>query len=79
MTRTIHADELKTRLIAGDVVVIDVRREADYRADAQAIPGAVWRRPDDVAQWSAALPRDKDIVIYCVRGGSVTTTSTTGS
>jgi rhodanese-related sulfurtransferase len=41
MSRTISAEELKTRPDAGDVIVIDVRREADYNADARAIPSAV--------------------------------------
>jgi rhodanese-related sulfurtransferase len=31
----------------------------------------VWRDPDDVAHWSKNLPQDKEIIVYCVRGGSV--------
>lgn len=71
MNRTISPQELKTRVGGDDIVVIDVRREADYVADPQALPGANWRNPEDVDQWAAALPADKEIVIYCVRGGSV--------
>ena len=34
-------------------------------------PDAVWRNPDEIGQWSAQLPKDKEFVVYCVRGGSV--------
>lgn len=71
MNRTISPQELKTRLSDGDVVVVDVRRDADYDADPHALPGAVRGRPEEVAQWSASLPPDQEVVVYCVRGGSV--------
>jgi rhodanese-related sulfurtransferase len=35
------------------------------------IPGASWRDPLAIAAWSADLAPDRDIVLYCVRGGSV--------
>ncbi len=69
MTRTVKPSELKP--ILNRAVLLDVRRKADYDSDTQTIPGAVWRDPEQVAQWSGQLPADKDIVIYCVRGGSV--------
>ncbi len=65
-------DELKVLLqTRKDVVVFDVRRKADYDADSQKISGAMWLDPEKVAQWCTALPHDKQVVIYCVRGGSV--------
>jgi rhodanese-related sulfurtransferase len=54
-----------------DVVLIDVRRKDDYNADPQMIPNAAWRDPNLVTQWSDELPKDKEVVVYCVRGGSV--------
>ncbi len=72
MSRTISAQELQTLLVRrADLILLDVRREADYAADPQALPDAHWRKPEDVDQWAAALPADKEIVIYCARGGSV--------
>jgi rhodanese-related sulfurtransferase len=54
-----------------DVIILDVRRKSDYESDSQTIPGAQWHDPEKVAEWSKTLPKDKDIVVYCVRGGSV--------
>jgi rhodanese-related sulfurtransferase len=52
-------------------LVFDVRREADYVASDEAIPGAMWKNPDKIDAWIGAVPRTLDVVIYCVRGGSV--------
>ncbi len=72
MSNTIKPSELKALLEnRQDISVIDVRRKADYDADKRIIPGSVWRDPEKTQEWSNALPKDKDIVIYCVRGGSV--------
>jgi rhodanese-related sulfurtransferase len=53
------------------IVLIDVRRKDDYNGDPQMIFNAVWRDPNLVNQWSDELPKDKKVVVYCVRGGSV--------
>lgn len=72
MNRTISAEQLNDRLAQGDdVVLLDVRRPADYAADTRMIPGASWHDPDALEAWSEALPRDKEIIVYCVRGGAV--------
>lgn len=72
MERTLKPEELKTLLqTRKDVVVFDVHRKADYDADNQKISSAMWLDPEKVAQWCTALPHDKQIVVYCVRGGSV--------
>jgi rhodanese-related sulfurtransferase len=52
-------------------LVFDVRREADYTASNETIPGAMWKNPDKIDIWIGALPRTLDVVVYCVRGGSV--------
>jgi len=72
MNRTITPNELRKLLAQSEIpVIFDVRRKADYEADSRKISGAMWLDPDKVAQWSTALPHNKEIVIYCVRGGSV--------
>lgn len=72
MERTIQPGDLKKQLAARkDLVLLDVRRKADYDADPEKIPGAEWRDPDKMDEWSAALPGDRQVVVYCVRGGSV--------
>jgi len=53
------------------VLVFDVRREADFGASDEIIPGAMWKNPDKIDAWIGALPLTLDVVIYCVRGGSV--------
>ena len=52
-------------------LVFDVRREADYAASAETIPGALWKNPDKIDAWIEAVPRTIDVVVYCVRGGEV--------
>jgi rhodanese-related sulfurtransferase len=72
VNRTITSVELQKLLAQRQgLVVFDVRRKADYDADARKIAGAMWLDPEKVAQWSTALPHDKQVVVYCVRGGLV--------
>ncbi len=72
MERTIKPEDLKVQIASRkDIMLLDVRRKSDYDADKDTLPGAVWRDPDKVDEWSRELPPDKDVVIYCVRGGSV--------
>jgi rhodanese-related sulfurtransferase len=70
--RTIKPEDLKERLASRrDVTLLDVRRKADYDVDKDTLPNAAWRDPEKVDEWSRDLPKDKDVVIYCARGGSV--------
>lgn len=72
MERTIKPEVLKEQLTARtDIMLLDVRRASDLAADPSSIPGAVWRDPEKVADWSKDLPKDRPLVVYCVRGGSV--------
>jgi rhodanese-related sulfurtransferase len=72
MSKSITATELgKLLQEKSDLMIVDVRRKSDYEADKEVIPGAVWRDPEQVEEWRKDLPEQKDIVIYCVRGGSV--------
>jgi rhodanese-related sulfurtransferase len=71
MSRTIQPQELKAMLGSRDVTVIDVRRRNDYIADHSAIPGASWHDPTQIDDWCDTLPRGREVVLYCVRGGTV--------
>jgi superoxide dismutase, Fe-Mn family len=51
--------------------VIDVRRAGAYQSATDCLPGATWRDPEQVAQWSGALPPGKPVLVYCVYGHEV--------
>jgi len=72
MERTIKPQDLKEQLSSRtDLMLLDVRRTSDVASDASSIPGAVWRDPEKVGDWAGELPKDRPLVVYCVRGGSV--------
>lgn len=55
--------QLRSRAAQGDVVVLDVRPEHEYRAGH--IPGAVSIPVEDLADRINELPDGADIVVYC--------------
>ena len=59
----VSADELERRLARGDVVVLDVRPEPEYRAGH--IAGARSAPLPALGSIAAKLPRRKEIVAYC--------------
>lgn len=71
MSRTINANELKPLVEKQAVTVLDVRRQNDFDADRVKLPGAQWKSPEQMADWCKSLAKDREIVIYCARGGSV--------
>ena len=60
---SISRTELVERLRAGDVVVLDVRPDAEYAAGH--LPGAVNVPPDELEQRLGALGADQQVVAYC--------------
>jgi phage shock protein E len=66
-TRSLPADAVNP----SSVYVLDVRREADYAASNESLPGAHWKNPELLLDWADSLPQDRAIVLYCVRGGAV--------
>ena len=52
-------------------LVIDVRREAAFRAAPNMIAGALRRDPESVARWAPELPAASSVVVYCVYGHEV--------
>lgn len=55
-------EEILGHLGGGDLVVIDVRPQAEYAAGH--LPGAVWIPPDRL-ELLDELPADRDVVAYC--------------
>jgi rhodanese-related sulfurtransferase len=61
----ISKEDLKQRLddaAAPQPVIIDVRLKYPYEHSTVTLPGAIRMAPDAVA--AAALPRDRDLVLY---------------
>ena len=52
-------------------LIIDVRREAAFRAASNMIPGALRRDPESVARWAPEVPAASSVVVYCVHGHEV--------
>ncbi|MDA8099822.1 MAG: rhodanese-like domain-containing protein [Nitrospiraceae bacterium] len=71
MGGTITPDDLESLLKTKDrPLVLDVRRAADKQSDPATLPGAAWKDPEKASEWGKDLA-NQDVVIYCVRGGSV--------
>jgi rhodanese-related sulfurtransferase len=69
MQRTITPEALKSEL--DGKFILDVRRAADREAAPAHLPGAQWRNPEQITEWASSLPKDQEVVLYCVRGGGV--------
>jgi rhodanese-related sulfurtransferase len=72
MADSITTEELKA-LMGGDrqPALFDVRRKADFDAAPKKIETAAWLDPEKADEWIAELPQDRAVVVYCVKGGSV--------
>ncbi len=53
---------------ATDAFVIDVRRAGAFEQASTMLPKARWFDPATVAQWAATMPKDRELVVYCVHG-----------
>ena len=72
MDNHLTPDELKGLLASGDnVTLLDVRRKDDFDKAPQTFASAQWKNPAEIDQWLPTVPADTEVVIYCVRGGSV--------
>ena len=47
------------------VFIVDLRHELDVQADPVMIQGAVHMTPAALEQGHAAIPRDREVVLYC--------------
>ena len=59
------AEELKGNLNTENISIVDVRSEKGWAESKFKIPGAVRATWDTFDEWSAALPKDKTLVLYC--------------
>ena len=71
MSTAITPVELKDKLAKKTVCLLDVRRKADFEKSPETIAGAVWHDPENIQEWGKTLAKDQELVVYCVRGGSV--------
>ncbi len=55
----------------GQALVLDVRRDVPFQQAKTMLPGADWRDPAQVGTWAAELPRDREVVVYCIYGHEV--------
>ena len=58
-------EDLKSRLGAADLVVIDVRADRDWKESDLKIAGAVREDPKSPDKWEGKYPVDKTLVLYC--------------
>ena len=58
-------EELLPLLGNPEIVVIDVRKEGDYKSSPLKIQGSVREDFSDVDNWAGKYSKDKTIVLYC--------------
>jgi len=76
MARVISTSELR-KLIDGNaaITLLDLRRKADFDADTGMVPGARWLDIERIDEWGKTLPRDREIVLYCAHGKTISNTA----
>ncbi|MBV8675381.1 MAG: VTT domain-containing protein [Acidobacteriaceae bacterium] len=62
----LEPDELKKMLDREQpVYIVDLRHPLDYLPDPRTLPGAILLSPDALVQQADAIPRDRDVVLFC--------------
>ena len=64
-TKRMSIEELKGMLGNPDLVIVDVRRDGDWKSSKVKIKGAVREDPEKVDTWMSKYPKDKTLVFYC--------------
>jgi rhodanese-related sulfurtransferase len=54
-----------------NTVILDVRRDNDYEASTEVVPGSTWKDPSKMDDWVNTVSKEDPVVVYCVRGGGV--------
>lgn len=52
-------------------LLFDVRRKRVWEKATTLIPGADWRDPDRVGDWCDTVPKDREVLVYCIYGHEV--------
>ena len=69
---TITAAEQADLFTSGKkITLLDVRRKDDFDKAPQTIANAEWKNPAEIDLWLPTIPADQEVIVYCVRGGSV--------
>ena len=71
MSRTLNTEELKSLISTGEIQLIDVRRKEDKEQSTESIIDASWYDPEQITYWKNSLDKDKEVIVFCVRGGGV--------
>jgi rhodanese-related sulfurtransferase len=72
MANSIDIKTLNNILTSADsLTILDVRRKSDYEATPKKISGATWCDPEKIDEWAKQISPGQPIVVYCVKGGSV--------
>ena len=70
-----HADIKQHLSQPGSITVLDLRRTADYDKDTATMLQAQRFDPTKITEWSSSLPKDKEIVLFCDHGRSISNAS----
>jgi rhodanese-related sulfurtransferase len=70
-----HVDMKKALEQPENVTILDVRRNSDYDKDSLTMPMARRFDPDKISEWSSLLPKDKEVVLFCAHGRSISDAS----
>ena len=62
--RRMTIEELKSQMNDQNILVLDVRREGDWKSSASKIKGALRARPSEFDAWAGLYPKDKRLVLY---------------
>ncbi|MBZ5661956.1 MAG: VTT domain-containing protein [Acidobacteriia bacterium] len=69
----ITPEELKGKIDAGeDVIIVDLRHALEFEAQPETIPGALHMDAAELEEASEAIPRDREIVLFCACPNEVT-------
>ena len=63
--KRITIEELKGMLGNPDLVIVDVRRDGDWKSSNVKIKGAVREDQEKVEAWMSKYAKDKTLVFYC--------------
>ena len=72
MTESISVQDLQKLLKEKrNISILDVRRKSDYESSPQKIENAIWYDPEKIDEWINEISKDREVIVYCVKGGSV--------
>lgn len=69
--KNISVDELNSLQKNEEITLIDVRLTEDFALDPILIPGATYNDPELITEWANLIPKNKKVVLYCVKGAWV--------